>query len=126
MPMNALPSDLVRAAQELSEAVTRPIPGSRKIHVHGSRDDIQVPMRAIALDDTPSTFGTEKNAPFIVIQGIVTRISPSGHRTSRDVPFPAGLAVSTTGTLYVAAWSVSSENGLAGPGTSGQIWRMNW
>ena len=71
-------------------------------------------------------FGTEKHAPNPQIQGIVTRISPSGHRSSRDVPFPAGLAVSRTGTLYVVAWSVASENGLAGPGTSGQVWRLNW
>jgi hypothetical protein len=71
-------------------------------------------------------FGTEQHAPNPQIQGIVTRISPSGHRSERDVPFPAGLAVSSTGTLYVVAWSVSAENGLAGPGTSGQVWRMNW
>ena len=43
--MNALPTELLRQAQELSESVTRPIPGSRKIHVEGSRPDIQVPMR---------------------------------------------------------------------------------
>jgi phosphomethylpyrimidine synthase len=64
--MNALPTALLREAAELSETVTRPISGSAKIHVRGSRDDIQVPMRAIALDDTPSTFGSEKNAPFVV------------------------------------------------------------
>jgi len=64
--MNALPTALLREAAELSETVTRPISGSSKIHVKGSRDDIAVPMRAIALDDTPSTFGVEKNAPFVV------------------------------------------------------------
>ena len=58
--------NVARAAQELSEAVTRPIPGSTKIHVRGARDDIAVPMRQIALDDTPSMFGAEKNAPFVV------------------------------------------------------------
>ena len=64
--MNALPAALLREAAELSETVTRPIPGSTKIHVRGSRDDIAVPMREIALADTPSTFGAEKNAPFVV------------------------------------------------------------
>ena len=64
--MNALPAALLREAAELSETVTRPIPGSTKIRVHGSRDDIAVPMREIALDDTPSMFGAEKNAPFVV------------------------------------------------------------
>jgi len=64
--MNAVPAALLRETAELSETVTRPIPGSRKIHVAGSRDDIAVPMREIALADTPSMFGTEKNAPFVV------------------------------------------------------------
>ena len=65
--MNALPTELLRQAQELSESVTRPIPGSRKIHVEGSRPDIQVPMRQIALSETPRMFGImEPNAPFVV------------------------------------------------------------
>ncbi|WP_225737309.1 phosphomethylpyrimidine synthase ThiC [Dyella acidiphila] len=64
--MNALPSDLVRAAQELSEAVTRPIPGSRKIHVQGSRADLQVPMREIEQAQTPTLFGGEANPPVTV------------------------------------------------------------
>jgi phosphomethylpyrimidine synthase len=66
MPMNALPSDLVRAAQELSEAVTRPIPGSRKIHVQGSRPDLKVPMREVSQAQTPTLFGGETN-PAITI-----------------------------------------------------------
>ncbi|RDS80117.1 phosphomethylpyrimidine synthase ThiC [Dyella monticola] len=64
--MNALPSDLVRAAQELSEAVTRPIPGSRKIHVQGSRPDLKVPMREISQAQTPTLFGGETNPPITV------------------------------------------------------------
>src|SRR5581483_11554691 len=65
-PMNALPSDLVRAAQELSEAVTRPIPGSRKIHVQGSRADLKVPMREVSQAQTPTLFGGETNPPITV------------------------------------------------------------
>jgi phosphomethylpyrimidine synthase len=64
--MNALPSDLIRRTSELSADVTRPIPGSRKIHVQGSRPDLKVPMREIALSDTPKMFGAESNAPFTV------------------------------------------------------------
>ena len=63
--MNAVPS-LIRQTAELSESVTRPIPGSRKIHVAGSRTDIRVPMREIVLAETPSIFGAENNAPFTV------------------------------------------------------------
>ncbi|MBS0515369.1 MAG: phosphomethylpyrimidine synthase ThiC [Proteobacteria bacterium] len=64
--MNALAADLIRDTTALSEAVTRPIPGSRKIHVQGSRADLNVPMREVALSDTPLVFGAEKNAPLAV------------------------------------------------------------
>ena len=46
--MNAIPkpaTDLLQQTGQLSESVTRPIPGSRKIFIEGSRPDIQVPMR---------------------------------------------------------------------------------
>jgi len=64
--MNAQLSALQQQAQQLSESVTRPIPGSRKIHVPGSRPDLQVPMREIALTRTPTVFGGEENAPVTV------------------------------------------------------------
>jgi phosphomethylpyrimidine synthase len=37
--MNAVPTELIRDTERLSESVTRSIPGSRKIHVEGSRSD---------------------------------------------------------------------------------------
>ncbi|WP_414715751.1 phosphomethylpyrimidine synthase ThiC [Stenotrophomonas sp. CFBP8980] len=64
--MNAPYDDLQQQAQQLSETVTRPIPGSRKVHVAGSRPDLQVPMREIALSPTPDTFGGGGNAPLAV------------------------------------------------------------
>ncbi len=64
--MNAQLSALQQQAQQLSESVTRPIPGSRKIHVAGSRPDLLVPMREIALTRTPTLFGGEENAPVTV------------------------------------------------------------
>ena len=64
--MNALPTDLARAAQELSEAVTRPIPGSRKIYVQGSRADLKVPLREVCQAQTPTLFGGEANPPITV------------------------------------------------------------
>ncbi|RUL71019.1 phosphomethylpyrimidine synthase ThiC [Dyella choica] len=84
--MNALPSDLVRAAQELSEAVTRPIPGSRKIHVQGSRPDLKVPMREITQAQTPTLFGGEANPA-------ITVYDTSGPYTDSDyaVDLAAGL-----------------------------------
>ena len=64
--MNAQLSDLIRRTAELSADVTRPIAGSRKVHVQGSRPDLRVPMREIALSDTPKMFGADHNAPFTV------------------------------------------------------------
>jgi phosphomethylpyrimidine synthase len=61
--MNALAADLIRDTSALSESVTQPIPGSHKIYAEGSRDDLRVPMREVALSDTPLVFGAEKNAP---------------------------------------------------------------
>lgn len=76
--MNAVPSskqDLIQQAEKLSADVTRPIPGSRKIHVQGSRPDLQVPMREIELARTPTIFGGEDNVPLAVYDtsGIYTQ-----------------------------------------------------
>jgi phosphomethylpyrimidine synthase len=57
--MHALASDLIRRTTELSAAVMCPIPGSRKIYVHGDR--VAVPMREVVQADTPSASGAEKN-----------------------------------------------------------------
>ncbi len=64
--MNAVPSELLQQADRLSSDVVRPIPGSRKIFVEGSRPDIRVPMREIGLARTPTIFGGEDNAPLAV------------------------------------------------------------
>jgi phosphomethylpyrimidine synthase len=86
MPMNALPSDLVRAAQDLSEAVTRPIPGSHKVYVQGSRPDLKVPMREVCQAQTPTLFGGESNPA-------ITIYDTSGPYTDPDysVDLAAGL-----------------------------------
>jgi hypothetical protein len=48
-----------------------------------------------------------------------------GQRSSVPVPFPAGVAVSGRGNVYVSAWSVAPAAGLGGGlATSGQIWRF--
>ncbi len=64
--MNAVPNALLRQTAELSESVTRPISGSRKIFVSGPSEDVRVPMRAITLEETSGAFGVEMNAPFVV------------------------------------------------------------
>ncbi|HNR92384.1 MAG TPA: phosphomethylpyrimidine synthase ThiC, partial [Dokdonella sp.] len=87
--MNAIPnSPLLREAETLSATVTAPIPGSRKVHVEGSRADIRVPMREIVLEDTPSVFGAEKNAPFTVYDTSGPYTDPA-HRVDLAAGLPA-------------------------------------
>jgi phosphomethylpyrimidine synthase len=47
--------------QSISDDVTQPLSGSRKIYVQGSRADIRVPMREISVSDTQLQKGVEKN-----------------------------------------------------------------
>lgn len=47
----------------LLEDACRPFPASEKVYVTGSRPDIRVGMREIALNDSPEHFGAGKNAP---------------------------------------------------------------
>jgi phosphomethylpyrimidine synthase len=64
--MSAIPDEFMQRATELSASSTQPLDGSRKLYVEGSRPDIRVPMREIELDDTPASFGAEKNPPIPV------------------------------------------------------------
>ncbi|WP_202839315.1 phosphomethylpyrimidine synthase ThiC [Luteimonas saliphila] len=84
--MNAVPASLIQQTDQLSESVTRPIPGSRKIFVEGSRPDLRVPMREIGLAQTPTLFGGEDNPP-------VTVYDTSGPYTDPDarIDLSAGL-----------------------------------
>ena len=64
--MSAIPEDFILQTSQLSEDVTRPFTGSRKVYVQGSRPDIRVPMREIIQDDTETNEGIEKNPPIPV------------------------------------------------------------
>ena len=85
--MNAVPDTLLQQADQLSEAVVRPIPGSRKVHVDGTLPGVRVPMREIAQARTPTLFGGEDNPP-------ITVYDTSGPYTDPDSPIDlaAGLA----------------------------------
>src|SRR3990170_335378 len=63
--MNANPKFLNVTAR-VDEAAVKPLPSSRKVHVAGSRPDVQVPMREITQSDTPASFGVERNPPIFV------------------------------------------------------------
>ncbi len=64
--MNAMPPALQQQAQQLSDSVTRPVPGSRKVFAEGSRPDLRVAMREIVQTRTPTLFGGEDNPPVTV------------------------------------------------------------
>ena len=64
--MSAIPEDFIKKTSELSEEVTRPFPGARKIYVTGSRPDVRVPMREIEQSPTSASFGAEENPPVTV------------------------------------------------------------
>ncbi len=87
-PMNAQLSDLVLQAQQLSDAVTRPIAGSRKVHVPGTRPDLRVPMREVVLSETPKMFGAEANAPLALYDTSGPYTDPA-HRVDLTAGLPA-------------------------------------
>ena len=59
--MSAIPEDFQKTTEAMQEAAIQPLPNSEKVYIKGSRDDINVPMRKISLEDTASSFGAEKN-----------------------------------------------------------------
>ncbi|MFA7542343.1 MAG: phosphomethylpyrimidine synthase ThiC, partial [Lysobacterales bacterium] len=92
--MNAIATELVLKAAELSNEVRRPLPGSRRVHVdHGN--GLRVPMREIVLSPTRRRDGSlEANAP-------VTVYDTSGAYTDPDVKIDllAGLPALRTGWI---------------------------
>jgi phosphomethylpyrimidine synthase len=57
---------ILSESAQVDQQSIQPFPRSQKIYVQGSRPDIQVPMREISLDITPTDFGGEINAPVVV------------------------------------------------------------
>ena len=50
-------------AYRLAADMTRPLPGSEKVYVEGSRPDLRVPMRRVEQSPTGGRFGKEENPP---------------------------------------------------------------
>ena len=63
---NLSPADQLAQHEQEAKDLTRILPASQKVYIQGSRPDIQVPMREIALTDTPTGLGGEKNLPIMV------------------------------------------------------------
>ena len=64
--MSAIPEDFISKTTQLSEDVTKPFSGSKKIYVTGSRPDIRVPMREVQTTATHTDNGEEANLPITV------------------------------------------------------------
>jgi len=64
--MSAIPEDFIEKTTQLSEDVTHPFSGSKKIYIQGSRPDIQVPMREVQQEPTSASMGAEENPPITV------------------------------------------------------------
>ncbi|HKJ75756.1 MAG TPA: phosphomethylpyrimidine synthase ThiC, partial [Gammaproteobacteria bacterium] len=63
--MSASAESLSKTAR-INEAAVQPFPASRKVYVEGSRPDLRVPMREIALSETHTEQGIEANPPLFV------------------------------------------------------------
>ncbi|WP_455379967.1 phosphomethylpyrimidine synthase ThiC, partial [Acidihalobacter prosperus] len=64
--MSVIPQDFVEKTSQLSEAITRPFPNSRKAYVQGSRADLRVGFREIEQTPTHTENGVEENPPIPV------------------------------------------------------------
>jgi phosphomethylpyrimidine synthase len=64
--MSAIPKEFLNKAASLSDAVTCPLPGSRKIFVEGSRADVRVGMREVRQTPTRAAAGLEENPPIYI------------------------------------------------------------
>jgi len=61
------------------------------------------------------------------IPGALTKVAADGERQTVPVPVPGGVAVNKKGIVFVAAWSIGTEDGTFGiPDSSGQVWRMRF
>ncbi len=64
--MSAIPEDFIADTSRLSDEVTQPFPGSRKVYLQGSRKDIRVAIREISQAATQTSEGIEENPPIPV------------------------------------------------------------
>ncbi len=64
--MSASASSMQEKSAQLSSDIQQPLPGSRKIYVKGSREDLKVGMREVQCSATAASFGEEVNPPITV------------------------------------------------------------
>ena len=64
--MSAAPEEFLSKTARVDPESVQPFPSSRKVYRSGSRSDLNVPFREIALADTHSSQGVERNDPVYV------------------------------------------------------------
>ena len=104
--MNAIPEAFISKTASLSEEVTKPFSGSRKVYITGSRPDIRVGMREILQDDTAASYGVEKNPPIPVYD-------TSGPFTDPDVTIDLMKGLPALRQLWIEERGDTEQ--LAGP-----------
>ncbi|MDH3587900.1 MAG: phosphomethylpyrimidine synthase ThiC [Gammaproteobacteria bacterium] len=85
--MTALSKELREATARLSVEARRPLPGSRKVYIGGSQDDVQVPMREVRQADTPAVFNAMPNPPIAIYDTSGPYTDPQA-----DIDLQQGLA----------------------------------
>ncbi|MDH5232535.1 MAG: phosphomethylpyrimidine synthase ThiC, partial [Gammaproteobacteria bacterium] len=77
--MSAILDEFLSKRAKVNTASIAPFPNSKKIYVQGSRGDIQVPMREIAVSDTQTNQGIEKNPSITVYDTSGPYSDPTQH-----------------------------------------------
>lgn len=113
--LNIKPSFKAETAT-VDQAAINPLPQSRKIHVTGSRPDIRVPFREIQQDDTPTSFGGERNPPLTVYD-------TSGPYTDPDATIDIRKGLPALRQQWIAERQDTVE--LPGPGSAFGRERLN-
>ncbi|HET7570736.1 MAG TPA: phosphomethylpyrimidine synthase ThiC [Gammaproteobacteria bacterium] len=76
--MSAIPKDLIKETTRLSQDVTRPVPGSRKVYID-TEDGLRVPMRVAEQAPTPGMFGVAENPPITLYDTSGPYSDPDAH-----------------------------------------------
>ena len=93
--MSTNPPDILSQTAKIDAISTQPFPNSKKIYIIGSRPDIRVPMREIALSDTVLENGErEINPP-------VTVYDPSGVYTDPDVSIDVRQGIQNVRSAWI-------------------------
>jgi len=93
------------ADARLTDDAVRPFPGSRKIHVVGSRPDLRVAMREVAQTPTPTRAGYEDNPP-------IPLYDTSGPYTDPTVAIDLARGLPRLRAAWIAERGDSEPSGL--------------